>query len=55
MKYVDILQSVGEEEHFYTGVTDDLKAKTLEAQFRGRDAYCQISSLAPQELCRICR
>ncbi len=27
MKYVDILQSVGEEEHFYTGVTDDLKAR----------------------------
>jgi putative endonuclease len=27
MKYVYILHSVGEEEHFYTGITDDLKAR----------------------------
>jgi len=27
MKYVYILQSLAAEEHFYTGITDDLKAR----------------------------
>lgn len=27
MKYVYILQSLSEVEHFYTGITDDLKAR----------------------------
>ena len=27
MKYVYILQSAGDEEHFHTGITDDLKAR----------------------------
>ena len=27
MKYVYILQSLAVEEHFYTGITDDLKAR----------------------------
>lgn len=27
MKYVYILESLAEREHFYTGVTDDLKAR----------------------------
>ena len=29
MKYVYILQSLAAEEHFYTGITDDLKARLL--------------------------
>ena len=27
MKYVCILQSIGNEEHFYTGLTDDLRVR----------------------------
>ncbi len=36
MKYVYILQSVTDREHFYTGITDDLDARLPRGTIEGR-------------------
>jgi hypothetical protein len=51
MKYVYILESL-DSQHFYVGITDDLRAIS-KTQRRGSRAHLQIRALADKDLCRV--